>query len=290
MCAGCGSPVVVRQIINAIEEPIVVSNATGCLEVSTALYPYTAWRVPWIHSAFENAAATIAGTESMYRSLVKQGKMEEKNIRFLAFGGDGGTYDIGLQSLSGALERGHRFTYICYDNEGYMNTGIQRSSATPFGANTTTSPAGTAVPGKQQFRKDLTSIVAAHNIPYVAQGAMHRWRDLMKKARAAVAVDGPSFMNVLAPCNRGWRIGTSDSIEASKMAVETCFWPLFEVIEGEWVLSYKPKEKLPITEWLKAEGRFRHLFRSDQGQEIIAQIQAEVDERWEKLLERCGES
>jgi pyruvate ferredoxin oxidoreductase beta subunit len=169
MCAGCGAPIIVRQILNAIEEPVVVANATGCLEVATTIYPYTAWRVPWIHSAFENAAATIAGVEAMYRSLVRQGKIEDRNIKFLAFGGDGGTYDIGLQALSGALERGHNFLYICYDNQGYMNTGIQRSSATPHGAATTTSPAGTVIPGKPQFRKDLTAIVAAHDIPYAAQ-------------------------------------------------------------------------------------------------------------------------
>jgi pyruvate ferredoxin oxidoreductase beta subunit len=288
MCAGCGAPIIVRQILNAIEEPVVVANATGCLEVATTIYPYTAWRVPWIHTAFENAAATIAGVEAMYRSLVRQGKIEDRNIKFLAFGGDGGTYDIGLQALSGALERGHNFLYICYDNQGYMNTGIQRSSATPHGAATTTSPAGTVIPGKPQFRKDLTAIVAAHDIPYAAQASLFRWKDLMTKVRKAVAANGPSFLNVYAPCNRGWRIDTSDTIENSKLAVDSCFWPLFEVEYGEWKVNYKPREKLPVREWIQTEGRFKHLF-APGNEHVIDELQAEVDRRWERLLKRAGE-
>ncbi len=289
LCAGCAASIVVRQILMAIDEPVVIANATGCLEVATTIYPYTAWRVPWIHSAFENAASTIAGVEAMYRSLVKQGKIEDRNVKFLAIGGDGGTYDIGLQALSGAMERGHKFMYICYDNQGYMNTGIQRSGATPHGAATTTSPAGTVIPGKPQFRKDLTAIAAAHNIPYVAQASPHRWKDLMTKARKGVEADGPAFLNVYSPCNRGWRIGTDDAIEAAKMAVETCFWPLFEVENGVWKLNYKPRKKLPIEAWLETEGRFRHLFKPEN-RHVIEELQAEVDRRWERLLELCGEA
>ncbi len=289
LCAGCAAPIVVRQILMAIDEPVVLANATGCLEVSTTIYPYTAWRVPWIHNAFENAAATIAGAEAAYRSLVRQGKLEERDIKFIAFGGDGGTYDIGLQSLSGALERGHKMMYVCYDNEAYMNTGIQRSGATPLGANTTTSPAGKVIPGKTEFHKDLTAIAAAHNIPYVAQASPHKWRDLMQKARKGAAADGPAFLNVLASCNRGWRHGTSTAIEISRLATETCFWPLFEVENGEWKLNYKPKEKLPVEEWLKTQGRFSHLFRPGN-RHIIDKLQAEVDRRWERLLRLCGEA
>jgi pyruvate ferredoxin oxidoreductase beta subunit len=287
LCAGCGAPIIVRQVLNAIDEPVVIANATGCLEVSTTIYPYTAWRVPWIHSAFENAAATIAGAEAMYRSLVRQGKLEDRQIKFIAFGGDGGTYDIGLQSLSGALERGHNFLYICYDNQGYMNTGIQRSSATPHGAATTTSPAGSVIPGKPQYRKDLTAIVAAHNIPYAAQASLYRWKDLMTKARKAVAVDGPSFINVYAPCNRGWRTDTDDVIEASRLAVESCYWPLFEVEYGEWKLNYRPRTKLSVETWLESEGRFGHLFEPGN-EHVIEELQAEVDRRWERLLELSG--
>jgi pyruvate ferredoxin oxidoreductase beta subunit len=289
LCAGCAAPIIVRQILAAIDDPVVVANATGCLEVATTIYPYTAWRVPWIHNAFENAAATIAGVETAYRSLVRQGKIPDRNVKFIAFGGDGGTYDIGLQALSGALERGHQFLYVCYNNEAYMNTGIQRSGATPLGAHTTTSPAGSVIPGKTQMRKDLTAIVAAHNIPYVAQAAPSQWKDLMEKTRKAVNCGGPAFLNVLSSCNRGWRHETYETLEITQLAVDTCYWPLFEVENGVWRLTYKPKEKLPVEEWLKRQGRFRHLFRPEN-RHLIDELQAEVDRRWERLLFLCGET
>jgi pyruvate ferredoxin oxidoreductase beta subunit len=276
------------MILNAIDEPVVAANATGCLEVSTALFPYTAWRIPWIHSAFENAAATIAGVESMYQSLKRQGKIN-RDVKFIAFGGDGGTYDIGLQALSGALERGHHMLYVCYDNEAYMNTGIQRSSATPMGADTTTTPKGKQSTGKKQWRKDLAAIAAAHSVSYVAQASPHRWKDLMTKARKGVAADGAAFMSVLAPCNRGWRIDTDNAIRSAELAVETCFWPLFEVENGKWALNYKPRNKLPVVEWLKTEGRFQHLFKGEH-QEVLDAFQHQVDERWERLLALCGEA
>ena len=289
LCAGCAAPIIVRQILAAIDDPVVVANATGCLEVATTIYPYTAWRVPWIHNAFENAAATIAGVETAYRSLVRQGKIPERNVKFIAFGGDGGTYDIGLQALSGALERGHQFLYVCYNNEAYMNTGIQRSGATPLGAHTTTSPAGSVIPGKTQMRKDLTAIVAAHDIPYVAQAAPSQWKDLMEKTRKAVNCGGPAFLNVLSSCNRGWRHETYETLEITQLAVDTCYWPLYEVENGVWRLTYKPKEKLPVEEWLKRQGRFRHLFRPEN-RHLIDELQAEVDRRWERLLFLCGET
>jgi pyruvate ferredoxin oxidoreductase beta subunit len=289
LCAGCGASIIVRQMMAAIDDPVVLANATGCLEVATTIYPYTAWRVPWMHNAFENAASTISGIEAAYRSMVRQGKIEEQNIKFIAYGGDGGTYDIGLQALSGAVERGHQFLYVCYDNGAYMNTGIQRSSATPFGANTTTSPAGSKIPGKQQFRKDLTRIMAAHDIPYVAQAAPSKWRDLMEKTRKAVNCGGPAFMNVLSSCNRGWRHATDETIEITQLGVDTCYWPLYEVENGEWRLTYKPREKLPVVEWLKRQGRFRHLFKP-QNRHMIDQLQEEVDARWEQLLKLCGET
>ncbi len=289
LCAGCGASIIVRQMMAAIDDPVVIANATGCLEVATTIYPFTAWRVPWMHNAFENAASTISGIEAAYRSLVRQGKIPEQNVKFIAYGGDGGTYDIGLQALSGAAERGHQFLYVCYDNGAYMNTGIQRSSATPIGAHTTTSPAGSVVPGKRGHRKDLTAIMAAHNIPYVAQAAPSHWKDLMTKTRKAVDCGGAAFMNVLSSCNRGWRHATDETIEITELAVDTCYWPLFEVVNGEWRLSYKPKEKLPVVEWLKRQGRFRHLFQP-QNQHIIDDMQQEVDERWERLLRLCGEA
>jgi len=286
MCAGCGASVVVRQIMLALDGPAVVANATGCLEVATTIYPYTAWRCSWIHSAFENAAATISGVEAAYRTLLRQGRISE-GWRFIAFGGDGGTYDIGLQSLSGALERGHRIVYVCYDNGAYMNTGIQRSSATPLGAATTTSPAGKVVPGKPQHRKDLTAIAVAHNIPYVAQASPSHWNDLVTKAQKAFAADGPAFLNVLAPCPRGWRHGSHETIEMARLAVETCYWPLYEVENGVWRLTYKPRQKKPVVEWLKRQGRFRHLFAENR-EAVLEEIQRHVDTNWQALLQRCG--
>ena len=282
LCSGCGAPIVVKQVLMATEYPIIASNATGCLEVSTCISQYTAWKIPWIHSAFENAAATISGVETMYRSLVKQGKIKDQNVKFVAFGGDGGTYDIGFQSLSGAMERGHDMLYICYDNGAYMNTGIQRSSATPFGADTTTCPAGDVIPGKQQRRKDLTRIMAAHNIPYAAQASPAHWSDLMKKVRKALDITGPKFMNIIAPCNRGWRSRTDDAIALSRLAFETCYWPLYEIENGITKITMKPKEKKPLTEFLKPQGRFKHMF-APENEWMLKQAQEYVDMEWARL-------
>jgi len=281
MCAGCGAPIVVKMVLMASEYPLVASNATGCLEVSTCISEYTAWKIPWIHSAFENAAATISGVETMYRVWKKKGKITEK-VKFIAFGGDGGTYDIGFQSLSGAMERGHDMVYICYDNGAYMNTGIQRSSTTPRGADTTTSPVGSVVPGKIQRRKDLTRIMAAHNIPYVAQASPSHWLDLMKKVRKALDVDGPAFINILSPCNRGWRSKTDDAIALSKLAVETCYWPLYEIENGVTKITFKPKEKKPLEEFLKPQGRFKHMF-APGNEHLLKQLQEDIDMEWERL-------
>ncbi len=287
MCSGCGAPIVVKQVLMATDYPIVASNATGCLEVSTCIQEYTAWKIPWIHSAFENAAATISGVEAMYRSLVKQGKLEDRNVKFVAFGGDGGTYDIGFQSLSGAMERGHDMMYICYDNGAYMNTGIQRSSATPFGANTTTCPAGDVIPGKLQQRKDMTKIMAAHGIPYVAQASPSSWMDLMKKVQKAFEIKGPKFLNVISPCNRGWRSRTDDAIALSKLAVETCYWPLYEIENGVTRVTIKPKEKKPLVDFLKPQGRFKHMF-SPENAGMLTQAQEYVDAQWNQLLKEAA--
>lgn len=287
MCSGCGAPIVVKQILMATDYPVIASNATGCLEVSSCISEYTAWNIPWIHSAFENSAATISGVEAMYRSLVKQGKIQDRQVKFVAFGGDGGTYDIGFQSLSGAMERGHDMMYVCYDNGAYMNTGIQRSSATPFGANTTTCPAGDVIPGKPQNRKDLTKIMAAHGIPYVAQASPGHWMDLMKKVQKAFEIKGPKFLNVLAPCNRGWRSRTDDAITLSKIAVDTCYWPLYEIENGATRITIKPKEKKPLTEFLKPQGRFKHMF-SPENEWMLKQAQGYVDNQWELLQKEAA--
>ncbi len=285
MCPGCAASVIARQVLLSTDTEVVVGAATGCLEVSSSIFPYTSWRCSWIHNAFENVAATISGVETAYRALKKRGKLDAE-YRFIAFGGDGGTYDIGLQSLSGALERGHRMLYICYDNEAYMNTGIQRSSSTPLGARTTTSPAGKVIPGKREFPKDLTGIVAAHNVPYVAQASPSHWRDLTKKVAKALAADGPSFINILSPCPPGWEYPQHLSIKMAKAAVETCFWPLYEVDSGVWKITHTPKEKKPLDEWTKQQGRFRHLYEP-RNKDILKRAQGEVDRRWEALQRRA---
>lgn len=290
LCAGCGASVAVRQVLRGTQDHLVVGAATGCLEVATTIYPYTAWETPFIHNAFENTAATISGVEAAYRSLQRQGKIPmNKKVKFVAFGGDGGTYDIGLQALSGALERGHDFVYVCYDNEAYMNTGIQRSSATPYGASTNTAPAGTCSIGKQQFRKDLTMICAAHHIPYAAQASIGYWNDLIQKSEKAFAVNGPAFLLVFAPCPRGWVFPGNKTVEIAKTAVDCCFWPLYEIENGVFKLTKKvpDKKKLPIVDWLKAQKRFKHLFHPGC-EEVLERIQKHVDEDWARYLEMDG--
>lgn len=289
MCAGCGAPIAVRSVLRALnpEDKAVICSATGCLEVSTFLYPYVAWKDSFIHNAFENAAATTSGIETAYKVLKKKGKVGE-TYKFIAFGGDGGSYDIGFQSLSGAMERGHDMVYVCYDNEAYMNTGIQRSSSTPHFSDTTTSPAGSVIPGKLQNKKDLTKVIAAHNIPYVAQTTfIGNFRDISEKARKAIYTEGAAFLNVMAPCPRGWRYDTPDLMEICKLAVESCVWPLYEVENGKWTLSYKPKNKIPVADYLKPQGRFRHMFKKDN-EWMLEAYQAEVDRKWEELLTLCN--
>lgn len=284
MCAGCTAPIIVKIITLASPAPVVVGCATGCLEVATTIFPFTAWKSPFIHNAFENAAATVSGVETAYLALKKRGKIKE-DIKFIAFAGDGGTYDIGLQSLSGAMERGHDMLYVCYTNEAYMNTGIQRSGATPRGAATTTCPAGCEIAGKSQARKDLTAIMAAHDIPYVAQASPSHWQDLIKKSEKAFSIKGPKFMNVLEPCTLGWGFLPDQGIEVAKIAVETCFWPLYEVENGKYKVTVIPKEKRPVTEFLKTQRRFSHLFK-DENRHIIDKIQADVDRTWDALLNK----
>jgi len=463
LCAGCGASIIVRQILMAAEDPLVISCATGCLEVATTIYPFSAWRTPFIHCAFENSASTLSGAEAAYRSLKRQGKID-RTIKFIAFGGDGGTYDIGLQALSGVLERGHNLLYICYDNGAYMNclstsssimtkdglkkiteikegdelyafeekthqlvlkkcsgvfdngikdvyevrtlhhsikatanhpflvlkkngrgkknnlvwktisemrkgdevvvlknldggksfrfdfdkvkkgdykvnrlnenflidneyfemekvrgiklvgeeptldlrvegehnfiadgivvhnTGIQRSSATPQGAATTTSPVGKAIPeGKQEPRKDLTQIVVAHDSPYVAQANPAYYNDLIKKVQKALNTEGPTFINILSPCPRGWRHESSQSIQIAKLATLTGFWPLYEVENGKYRITYRPKKRRPFREWLESQGRFKHLL-SEKNKGIVERLEREVEEKEKKLLALAGET
>ena len=289
LCAGCGASIAVRTVLRALKEEdhAVIGNATGCLEVSTFMYPYTAYEDSYIHNAFACAGATLSGVEAAYNALKKRGKIDD-TYKFITFGGDGGTYDIGIQSLSGAMERNHDLVYVCYDNGAYMNTGIQRSSATPMYADTTTTPVGTQSIGKMQNRKDLASIIAAHDVPYVGQSTFtSTMKDLYVKAEKAIYTPGAAFLNVMAPCPRGWRYDTPNIMEICRLAVETCYWPLFEVVEGKWILNYEPKHKLPIEDFLRPQGRFKHLFKPEN-EELLAQYQAEVDRRWEDLLYKCS--
>lgn len=286
-CAGCSFPITVRNILASTDKDIVVSNATGCLEVTSTIYPFSSWKVPYIHSAFENAASTISGIEAAYQ-ILKRKKKIKKDIKFIAFGGDGGTYDIGLQALSGALERGHDFLYVLYDTEAYSNTGYQRSSATPYGASTTTDPYGKVRHGKSEFRKDIMKIVAAHNIPYLAQASPSNFEDLTRKAEKALSMRGPCFINVISPCVPGWKIDMGSGIKVARLAVETRFWPLYEIEDGKYTLNYKPHNYVPIEEFLKLQGRFKHVLKPENAY-LLQEIQSHIDSEWEKLLRLCGE-
>ena len=288
LCQGCGIPVVVRTVLSSIRRPTVVVNATGCLEVATTRFPTTAWSVPWLHVAFENTAAVASGVEAAQRALRRRHALPAgEEVAVVCFAGDGGTYDIGLQALSGALERGHRFLFVCYDNEAYMNTGIQRSGATPFGANTTTSPAGAASFGKAQQRKDMTAIAVAHHVPYVGQACASFWDDLSRKVERAVEADGAAFLNVLSNCPVGWGHDAKLSLRVLNTAVESRFWPLYEVVDGCHRLTYEPEHPVPVAEWLALQKRFAHLLQPEN-RGRLAEIQAQVDADWDALIARCA--
>ncbi|MCF0133539.1 MAG: pyruvate ferredoxin oxidoreductase [Blautia sp.] len=289
MCAGCGATIALRNVLKALkpEDQAVILNATGCMEVSTFTYPYTSWTDSYMHNAFENASASASGVEAAYKALQKKGRVKE-NYKFIAVGGDGSSYDIGFQSLSGAMERNTDYVYVCYDNEAYMNTGIQRSSATPMYADTTTTPIGSQSNGKPQNRKDLTEVIAAHNVPYAAQTTfMGNFKDLYAKAEKAIYTPGAAFLNILAPCPRGWRYDTPKIMDVCKAAVDTHFWPCYEYEDGKWTITYEPKNKLPIEDFLKLQGRFKHLFKKEN-EHLIAEIQKEVDRKWDELAAKCN--
>jgi len=297
-CAGCVAATVFRLALKATRKPTVAVSATGCLEVATSILPHTSWKIPWIHNAFENAAATASGIEAAFRAMYKKGLVKEVPD-IIVFGGDGGTVDIGFQALSGALERGHRFLYILYDNQAYMNTGIQRSGATPKYAWTTTCPAGEEIPGKLEYRKPMAHIVLEHRVPYVATASPSEPMDLVNKVRRALEAEGPAFIHVICPCPRGWRFDTRLGIKIAKLAVKTCFFPLWEGRWGENGLEFKltgtslaiakkPELKLPVEEFLKPQGRFRHLFVPRRREELLGDIQRAVDAEWNYVLRKAG--
>jgi pyruvate ferredoxin oxidoreductase beta subunit len=292
-CAGCGPAAVLRMIMKATRGPTIVTQATGCMEIVGSIYPYSSWALPWLHTAFENAAANASGIEAALKILKKKGKLKQEHVDVIAIAGDGGTVDIGLQALSGAVERGHDFLFVLYDNEGYMNTGIQRSSSTPIGAATTTTPAGSVNPGKLEQKKPITEIMLAHDMEYVATATPYYWKDLMTKVRKGIEVEGPAFLHIFAPCPRGWRSEPAKTMEYSKLSVETCVFPIWEAVNGKRTLStpsklisLAPQKKKPVIAYLEGQGRFRHLF-TPQNKHIIDQIQQTTDERWKRLLQKC---
>lgn len=272
-CAGCGEALAIRHILKAAGPDTIVCQATGCMEVVSSPFPESAWRVPWIHCAFENAAAVASGVDA---ALKVQGKRE--GINLLAMGGDGASFDIGFQAISGAMERGHKFTYICTDNEAYMNTGIQRSSATFPYANTTTTPAGKVIHGKQEPKKPLPLIMAAHGIKYVATASVANLIDLQKKVKKALEIEHGSFLHILVPCIPGWKIATDSAVEVSKLAAETGVFPLYEIADGVLTFTQKVSERKPVEEYMKLQGRFKHV-----GPEEIKKIQEYVDARYSFL-------
>ncbi len=276
-CAGCGSALCVRLCLKALGRNTVVVTSTGCIEVTTTPYPETAWEVPWIHVAFENAAAVASGVERALKAL------DREDVTVAVFSGDGGTVDIGFQALSGMAERGHNVVYICYDNEAYMNTGVQRSGATPPYAATTTTPAGKVWRGEMRPKKDMPRIMVDHGVPYVATACISHPQDLIKKVEKAKETDGPAYIHVLCPCPPGWGYDSSETVEIGELAVDTGMWVLYEVEDGEFRLTYRPRERKPVEEYLKRQKRFQHLT-----EEEIEEIQRMVDEQWEELekLER----
>lgn len=280
-CQGCAEALAVRLVAKALGENVVVASATGCMEVVSSAYPHTSWNVPWLHVAFENAAAVISGVEAGFKALVRKGRLPEKETVFLAMAGDGGTADIGFQALSGALERGHDMIYICYDNEAYMNTGIQRSSSTPFGAMTTTTPGGKKSDTHVSWKKNLPEIAAAHEIPYVATACPSYPLDLIEKVKKAAQMKGPAYLHILSVCPTGWRIPSEKAIWIGRIAVETGVFPLFEVENGNYKLSFKDLELRPVEEYLKPQGRFRHLTP-----EMTELFQKRVTKYYETLKKR----
>ena len=281
-CIGCGEALAVRLACKALGREVIIVNATGCMEIVSSQLPYTSWRVPWIHTLFENTAAVASGIEDGLKALNRKGKLLLPDVKVVAMAGDGGTSDIGLQALSGALERGHNFLYICFDNEAYMNTGIQRSSATPYGASTTTSPAGKVSIGQVTWKKNMPAIAAAHNIPYVATACPSYPFDLMSKVKKGVDTAGPAYIHVLSVCPTGWRCAIDLTVRIGRLAVETGIFPLYEVENGQYRLSLDFPKLRPVADYMKLQGRFRHL-----SPEEINKIQTRVNEEYEKLREKA---
>lgn len=271
-CAGCCDAMAANFVLEAVGDDAIVVSPTGCLEVMTTPYPESSWEVPWIHSLFENAAAVASGVDAALKAMGRKG-----NTKVVVIGGDGATLDIGMQAISGAFERGDDITYVCVDNEAYMNTGVQRSGATPYGASTTTTPAGKQSFGNPRPKKNMPAILVAHGSPYVATTSISYPKDMIRKVKKAVDIEGPTYVHAHAPCTTGWKFDTSKTVEVGKLAVETALWPMYEMENGELTNVRKVKNRKPVEDYLKSQGRFKHLFTMDGGKAEIAKIQAIAD-------------
>lgn len=281
LCPGCGIGSILKQVLTVTDAPIVTANATGCSEICFSPYPYTSFKSPWIHSLFENAASVIGGVESTWKSLERRGQLtdKQKKIKFLAIGGDGATYDIGFQWLSGAIERGHNFTYLCFDNEGYMNTGYQRSSAVPEAYATNTTPVGSDVIGKSKKRKPFTRIIASHDLPYAAQINPAFAADAMKKAHRAFEVEGPAFLNAFSVCPTNWHHAAEDGLDVARLATESGMWPLYEFDNGGWRINCQPPKPEALDEFLGLQKRTRHLLKPEN-EKLLQSLRDQIDTEW----------
>ncbi|AKH96992.1 thiamine pyrophosphate-dependent enzyme [Halanaeroarchaeum sulfurireducens] len=286
-CAGCGPALAMRYITEATGENTIISHATGCMEVVSSPYPESSWDVSWIHDVFANAPGVASGVEAAYRAFDEKEGFEEfedhDDVNFVAIGGDGATFDIGMRSLSGMMERGHDVLYIAYDNEGYMNTGIQRSSSTPFGASTTTSPAGSESFGNDTQKKNMPAIAADHGCEYVATASIAYPTDFKRKIEKALEHDGAKYIQVSAPCMLGWDFDSAETVNVAKLAVQTGMQPLFEIVDGELSDVMSLSDRKPVEEYLETQGRFAHLFSKEGGDEVIEEIQEHIDEQAEEL-------
>jgi len=265
-CGGCGQALAARMVADASGENTIACVATGCLEVFSSPYPDPSWRIPFLHSLFENAAAVAAGVELAYKALNKG------PVNIIAQGGDGSTSDIGFQCLSGMFERGHNVLYVCYDNEAYMNTGVQRSGSTPLGTRTTTTPGG-----KKRLKKNIPLLAADHGIPYVATATVDDYRDLQRKVKTALSIEGPKYLHILAPCPLGWGHAGDLTVQICRLAKQTCIFPVFEIREGKIISVQKVPVKKPVEEYLKLQGRFRNLFKKGTPTTDVAAIQKIAD-------------
>ncbi len=284
-CQGCAPALAMRYMLKALGPDTIICNSTGCIEIISSSYPESAWGVPWIHVAFENSAAVASGVEAGLKALMRKGRIPQRKITVLAQAGDGGSMDIGLQAISGALERGHDMIYMCYDNEAYMNTGIQRSSGTPWGAATTTSPAGTQSSGQNTWKKSLAEIAVAHHIPYVATACVSYPFDFMEKLKKAAAVNGPALIHVFAPCPTGWRCASDIAIRLGRLAVQTAAFPLYEVVDGKFRITQNVPHLKPLKLYLGPQGRYNHL-TDDQ----IEYLQGELRRRYGLLVAKAEAS